>query len=554
MQAFAWPEIRSRDDGRRRADRDRRRRARRRPLRRRPRGGGARSAPPTRRSITTTRSRRCSATSSPAPIWSSSTRPTCSARTCSARLQAEIAARLRPGVRIVDAARRQGRAGGGARPRRRRRGRPRRPPLAARARRRARPRRFRQLCRGARPGRRSARRSAAGLPRRSAAHDILRVKGFVDVPGRERRQVVQAVGDRVQHYFDRAVGAGRAARHPPRRDRQEGPRPRRDRRGAAAARCISSPPSPAPSPTGRRRSISRQTPGDIVVLASADTEIALLAAAQKRAGARDPNAPTLRLAPVMRLGHNLSVDLYMETVGAGAAGRGAAARRQRAIGLTASSAWSRPAASAASRWRCCPATTSPTPSWPSARPCPPLPAGGCGAISPKAAPPMPSNFLRYAASADRRRRPTGREPAPLLRAGLYWPGMSTPSLADIAAEWRGDARDRRRSCSTARWCSRGTPRRSMRWSRRWPRARLQPLPIFVHSLKDARGRRAARPKRSPRTRRPSSSTRTGFSVAASGARRPVRAPIARCCRSCSPAATRQLARRHARARGRATWR
>jgi cobalamin biosynthesis protein CobW len=35
------------------------------------------------------------------------------------------------------------------------------------------------------------------------AHDILRVKGFVDVPGRERRQIVQAVGDRVQHYFDR---------------------------------------------------------------------------------------------------------------------------------------------------------------------------------------------------------------------------------------------------------------------------------------------------------------------------------------------------------------
>jgi cobalamin biosynthesis protein CobW len=36
-----------------------------------------------------------------------------------------------------------------------------------------------------------------------ATHDILRVKGFIAVPGRERRQVVQAVGDRVQHYFDR---------------------------------------------------------------------------------------------------------------------------------------------------------------------------------------------------------------------------------------------------------------------------------------------------------------------------------------------------------------
>ena len=57
-----------------------------------------------------------------------------------------------------------------------------------------------------------------------------------------------------------------------------------------------------------------QTPGDIVVLASADTEIALLAAAQARRRAEDPAAPSLRLAPVMRLGHNFSVDLYMEVV------------------------------------------------------------------------------------------------------------------------------------------------------------------------------------------------------------------------------------------------
>ena len=34
-------------------------------------------------------------------------------------------------------------------------------------------------------------------------HDVLRVKGFIDVPGRDRRQVVHAVGDRVQQHFDR---------------------------------------------------------------------------------------------------------------------------------------------------------------------------------------------------------------------------------------------------------------------------------------------------------------------------------------------------------------
>jgi cobalamin biosynthesis protein CobW len=45
-----------------------------------------------------------------------------------------------------------------------------------------------------------------------AAHDVLRVKGFLDVPGRELRQVVQAVGARVQHYFDRAWRADETRR------------------------------------------------------------------------------------------------------------------------------------------------------------------------------------------------------------------------------------------------------------------------------------------------------------------------------------------------------
>jgi cobalamin biosynthesis protein CobW len=42
-----------------------------------------------------------------------------------------------------------------------------------------------------------------GLRTVLARHDILRLKGFLDVPGKEFRQVVQAVGARVQHYFDR---------------------------------------------------------------------------------------------------------------------------------------------------------------------------------------------------------------------------------------------------------------------------------------------------------------------------------------------------------------
>lgn len=35
------------------------------------------------------------------------------------------------------------------------------------------------------------------------AHDVLRVKGFIDVPGKQRRLALQAVGPRIEHYFDR---------------------------------------------------------------------------------------------------------------------------------------------------------------------------------------------------------------------------------------------------------------------------------------------------------------------------------------------------------------
>ena len=47
-----------------------------------------------------------------------------------------------------------------------------------------------------------------------AAHGVLRVKGFVDLPGRDRRQVVQAVGDRIEQHFDRPwqPGENRATR------------------------------------------------------------------------------------------------------------------------------------------------------------------------------------------------------------------------------------------------------------------------------------------------------------------------------------------------------
>ena len=47
----------------------------------------------------------------------------------------------------------------------------------------------------------------AGLRRVIADHDVLRVKGFCAVPGKPMRLVVQAVGQRIETYFDRPWAA-----------------------------------------------------------------------------------------------------------------------------------------------------------------------------------------------------------------------------------------------------------------------------------------------------------------------------------------------------------
>ena len=54
-----------------------------------------------------------------------------------------------------------------------------------------------------------------------------------------------------------------------------------------------------------------QTPGDIVVLSAADSELASLAAARARLG---DGVPSVRLANLLHLGHNMSVDLYVDAV------------------------------------------------------------------------------------------------------------------------------------------------------------------------------------------------------------------------------------------------
>jgi cobaltochelatase CobN len=226
-----------------------------------------------------------------------------------------------------------------------------------------------------------------------------------------------------------------------------------------------------------------QSPAEIVILSAADSEIACLAAAQRRLVEAMPDWPNLRLANLARLGHNYSVDLYAERIVAKArlvvvrilGGRGywsygvdrlAALCRERGIPLALlpgderpdpelASAGTLPQESAQRLWRY-------------------LAEGGIGNAE---------HCLRYAAALIGRGDAAWREPAPLLRAGLYWPGQAMPDLAAIRATWRSDApvaavvfyRALVQSGSTApidaliaALSARG----------------VNPLPLFVQSLKD----------------------------------------------------------------------
>ena len=272
-----------------------------------------------------------------------------------------------------------------------------------------------------------------------------------------------------------------------------------------------------------------QTPGDIVVLASADTEIALIAAAQAGRLGADPAAPTLRLAPVLRLGHNFSVDLYMELV--------ARARLVIARLLGGSAYWPYGVERLAETCRehgiplaLLPGDDKPDPELARLST---VPAPACRRLwryLAEGGPGNADNFLRYAAAligdgAD------WAEPAPLLRAGLYWPGHAVPSLADIAALWHGPG-----------WSAKPAPaeagggvvpivfyRALVQSGNTAPvdalveallARRLRPLPVFVHSLKEPEA--AALLSQNFAAHPPAVILNaTGFSVAAAGGHDPL---------------------------------
>src|SRR6516225_7989121 len=172
-----------------------------------------------------------------------------------------------------------------------------------------------------------------------------------------------------------------------------------------------------------------QTPGDIVLLSSADTELALLAAAQTRLRAQDPAVPRLRLASVLRLGHNFSVDLYMEAV--------AGARLVITRLLGGRSYWPYGVERLIETCRThgtplalLPGDDKPDLELSEASTLPPDASHRLWRYLVEGGPANAENLLRYAALL------TGyetawAEPAALLRAGFHWPGLTLPSLGEI---------------------------------------------------------------------------------------------------------------------------
>ena len=177
-----------------------------------------------------------------------------------------------------------------------------------------------------------------------------------------------------------------------------------------------------------------QSPGDIVLLSAADTELACFAQAHARLGA---DAPTLRLANLMQLGHNLSVDRYAEQVVAGAR-----LVIVRLLGGESYWPYGVERLSAVCAGRGIPIAWLPGDDKPDAG------LAERGTLTPEAAAMLwrycthggidnAEHALRYAATL------IGREgawkpPRPVPRAGLYWPGAGVLGLEELIRHWRGD--------------------------------------------------------------------------------------------------------------------
>jgi cobaltochelatase CobN len=177
-----------------------------------------------------------------------------------------------------------------------------------------------------------------------------------------------------------------------------------------------------------------QTPGEIVVLSAADSELACLSKAY--AHLAEPR-PALRLANLLQLSHHLSVDSYVESIVAEAklvVVRLLGGVRYWPYGIEQVSAECRKRGIPLA---CLPGDDQPDPQLSDHTTLPAPIAHRLWQFLVQGGIENATQFLGYGASLIGRDM-EWREPRPLLRAGLYWPGSATPSLVALRARWQAD--------------------------------------------------------------------------------------------------------------------
>ena len=221
-----------------------------------------------------------------------------------------------------------------------------------------------------------------------------------------------------------------------------------------------------------------QTPADVVIISAADTELAALSDA--RAEMTDP--PTLRLANMMHLTHPMSVDLHLDDC---------ATKSRLVIAriLGGAGYWKYGLTQYAARLReagipfaALPGDDKPDPELRELSTVSGEDYETLWSYLVEGGPENSTNLLAYAKTMlDCGDKPTA--PAPLLRAGVYWPGAGIADLKAAQAGWTKDAPIVPIIFYRA-LVQGGGLNPINRLTRSLSRAGLNPLPIFVASLKD----------------------------------------------------------------------
>ena len=222
-----------------------------------------------------------------------------------------------------------------------------------------------------------------------------------------------------------------------------------------------------------------QTPADVVFISTADTELAALSEARAAMDA----APSLRLLNLMNLTHPVSVDMHLD----------ACATRSRLViarVLGGMGYWNYGVTQYAARLRESGVKLALLPGDdkddPDLRGLSTVTDADYDALWSYLVEGGPQNTVRFLACAkaivDGTDRPAG--PSPLLRAGVYWPGAGIADLSTAQAAWQPDAPIVPIVFYRALVQGGGLAPIN-RLVRSLTRAGLNPLPIFVASLKDS---------------------------------------------------------------------